>query len=102
MVLYNLFGKIKVKSYSIDQKEVLGQGAFGVVFKGTGAKKQVIAAKRIDGNKHPKMLTQDLDKFLLLDNQNVMKILNVEKTDNILWLILPFCELVFPSKRCFP
>ena len=93
MALYNLFGKIKVKSYSIDQKKVLGQGAFGVVFKGRDAKKNIIAAKRIDGQKHPKVLTQDLNRFLLLDNQNVMKILDMDKTENIVWLIMPFCEL---------
>ena len=67
MALYNSSGKIKVKSYSIDQKEVLGQGAFGVVFKGNDAKKNVVAAKRIDGQKHPKVLTQDLNRLLLLD-----------------------------------
>ena len=55
MALYN--PKIKVKSYSIDQKEVLGTGAFGVVFKGKDAKENIVAAKRIDGNLHPRIFT---------------------------------------------
>ena len=84
---------LRVKSYSIDQGQVLGTGAFGVVFKGSDTKKQAIAAKRIDGNLHPQILTQDLDRFLQLDHPNVMKILDVEKNDNIVWMIIPFCGL---------
>ena len=69
---------LKVKSYSISQTEILGQGAFGIVYKGSDVKENTIAAKRIDGNKHPRILTQDLDRFLQLDHLNVMKILDVE------------------------
>ena len=50
------------------------------------------AAKRIDGKEHPRILTQDLDRFLQLDHPNVMKILDIEKTENILWMMMPLCE----------
>ena len=46
---------LKVKSYSIDQAQFLGSGAFGIVFRGSDAKKNTIAAKRIDGDKHPRI-----------------------------------------------
>ena len=92
MDLYNMFGKIQVKSYSIDQRYVLGQGAFGIVYKGKNAKKNTIAAKRIDGNFHPRILTQDLSRFMKFDHPNVMKILDVEKNENIVWIMMPFCE----------
>ena len=82
---------LKVKSYLIDQRDVLGQGAFGVVYKGSDTKKNTIAAKRIDVNEHPRILTQDLDRFLNLDHPNVMKILDIEKTENILWMMMPLC-----------
>ena len=93
MAFYKLFGKVKVKSYSIDTRDVLGQGAFGIVFKGSDAKKNTIAAKRIDVNEHPRILTQDLDRFLNLDHPNVMKILDVDKSEKIVWMMMPFCEL---------
>ena len=83
---------LKVKSYSINQAEVLGKGAFGIVYKGIDIKKNTIAAKQIDVKEHPRILTQDLDKFLYLDHPNVMKILDVEKTENNLWMMVKFCE----------
>ena len=97
MALSNLFGIkkqiIKVKSYSINQAHVLGQGAFGIVFEGSDAKKNTVAAKRIDGNKHPRILTQDFERLVLLDHPNVMKILDVEKNGNIVWMMMQLCEL---------
>ena len=93
MAVYNLFEKTKIKSYSIDTRDVLGQGAFGIVYKGSDAKKNTIAAKRIDGNVHPRILTQNLDRLMKLGHRNVMKILDVEKTENIVWMMMPFCGL---------
>ena len=83
---------VEVKSYFIDTAQVLGQGAFGIVYLGTDGKKNTIAAKRIDGKEHPRILSQDLDRFLHLDHPNVMKILDIEKTENILWMMMPLCE----------
>ena len=97
MAFSNIFGAkkhlIKVKSYSINQTQFFGSGAFGIVFKGSDAKKNTIAAKRIDGDKHPRVLTQNLDRILQLNHPNVMKILDVEKQSSAMWLIMPFCEL---------
>ena len=93
MALYNMFEKIKVKSYSIDQRDVLGQGAFGIVYKAKDAKNNEIAVKRIDGDVHPQILTQDLNRLIKLDHPNVMKILDVEEDKNIVWMMMAFCEL---------
>ena len=83
---------IEVKSYCIDTTQILGRGAFGVVYRASAADKNTIAAKQIDGNEHPRILTQDLDRFLKLDHPNVMKILDVEKTEKYVWMMMPFCE----------
>ena len=71
----------------------MGSGAFGIVFKGTDSKKNTVAAKRIDGNKHPRVLTQDLDRLQQLDHLNVSKLLDEEKNENIIWIMMAFCEL---------
>ena len=63
-----------------------------MVYKGSYTKKSTIAAKRIDGNVHPRILIQDLDRFLNLDHPNVMKILDVERNENIMWMMMPLCE----------
>ena len=64
-----------------------------IVYKGIDAKKNTIAAKQIDLKEHPQILTQDLNRLMKLDHPNVMKILDMEKTDNNLWLMMMFCEL---------
>ena len=84
---------LKVKSFTVNQGEVLGTGAFGVVFKGSDDKKNPIAAKRVDGNVHPRILTQDLEGLMRLKHPNVMEILDVERNDKIVWIMMPFCEL---------
>ena len=51
---------LKVKSYTINQDEVLGTGAFRVVYKGSCGKKLEIVAKRIDGDKYPRVFNPGL------------------------------------------
>ena len=53
----------------------------------------MVAAKRIDGNLHPRVLTQDMDRLLKMDHTNVMQILDIEKNGNIVWMIMPFCGM---------
>ena len=86
---------LKVKSYSIGlhPSNILGHGAFGTVYKGRDSKQNTIAAKQIDGNKHPRILTQDLDRLMKLDDLNVMRILDTERIENIVWMVMPLCEL---------
>ena len=38
-------------------------------------------------------LTQDFDRLMKLDHQNVMKILDVKKNRKVVWMMMQFCEL---------
>ena len=93
MALSTKHNFLKVKSYTINQAEVLGQGAFGVVYKGSYGKKLEIAAKRIDGDKHPRILTQNLYRIMKLDHPTVMNLLDIEQNGKVVWMIMPYCEL---------
>ena len=84
---------LNIKTYSISTTEFLGQGAFGVVFKGKDAKKNPIAAKRIDGSQHTKVLTHNYEKLLQLDHPNIIQILDIDKQDNIFWMFMEFCQM---------
>ena len=83
---------VDIKNYSINTSKVLGQGAFGIVFKGKDVKKNLIAAKRIDSKRHPKVLAYNYARLLEVDHQNIVKVLNVEIDNGILWLFMEFCE----------
>ena len=82
---------LEVKSFFIDQARVLGQGAFGVVFEGKDKRGNVIAAKRIYTEFHPRVLNQDFETLVKLDHRNVMKILDVEKSEKTIWMMMPLC-----------
>ena len=84
---------LKIKTYSVKTTKVLGQGAFGIVFKGTDMKKNPIAAKRIDGTQHSKVLTHNYETILQLDHRNILKILDIEKQESIIWMFMEFCEM---------
>ena len=85
---------LTLSAYSISQKSILGQGTFGIVFNGRDSKNNTpIAAKRIDGNLYPRILTQDLNRLMKLDHQHVTEILYIEKTGNIIWIMTPLCHL---------
>ena len=83
---------LKVTFFTIDRAKVLGQGAFGVVFEGKDKRGQVIAAKQIDAEAHPRVLNQDFERLVKLDHPNVMKILDVEKSEKTIWMMMPLCN----------
>ena len=84
---------LEIKQYTVHSTEVIGQGAFGVLYKGTDSKKNPIVAKRIDEKRHQRILKLNLDKLLSLDHPNVIRILDVERIDNIFWMFMNYFEL---------
>ena len=70
--------------------EVIGQGAYGIVYKGTDEKGNTIAAKRIDFrpiNQHATRLKNLLD----LDHPNIVKYFDIHNENDILWTIMEIC-----------
>ena len=84
---------LEIKQYTIHSTEVIGQGDFGVLYKGTDSEKNPIVAKRIDEKRHQRILKLNLEKLLSLDHPNVIRILDVERTDNIFWMFMHYFEL---------
>ena len=75
-------------SYTVNIRNILGQGAYGIVYKATDNAGKKIAAKRIDGKKHPGVLNQDLNmnKLRELKHKNVVNILHFYQQENeTLW-----------------
>ena len=84
---------IDIKTYKLNVTEVIGQGAYGVLYKGVDDKKNAIVGKRIDGKQHQRLQTQNLTKLLQLDHPNVIRILDIERRDNIFWMFMHYCQL---------
>ena len=82
----------KINTYTINSKDVIGKGAYGIVYKGKDGKKGTVAAKAIDGKLHPRILDQSFDALLQLNHGNIVKIFDIEKQDNIIWMFMEFCS----------
>ena len=77
---------------------ILGQGAYGIVHKTWNEEGEIFAVKRIDGEKHPRVLRQNLDKLLQLDHDNIVKIFDICQEDQVLFLFMTYCPLGDLSK----
>ena len=53
----------QVKQYTIGAKDILGHGAFGVVYRAKDFEGKHLAAKTIDGKRHPKIWTKIFIQF---------------------------------------
>ena len=83
----------KINSYTVFGTEVIGQGAFGVVYRGTDADRNLVVAKRIDEKQHQRILKLNVEKLLSLQHPNVARILDVERKDGVFWMFMHYFEL---------
>ena len=83
----------KLNTYTIDPNydKILGKGAYGIVYRATDSNLKEIAAKTIDGKKHPGILTQYPDKLLQLNHENIVNIFDFHHQDQKFWLFMEFC-----------
>ena len=84
----------KIKGYTINPKDFLGQGAYGVVYRAVDSKGNKVAAKRIDiGGKHklPNIVT-DVEKLKQLNHPNIVKVFDIHQEESIVWMFMELCE----------
>ena len=75
-------------------RNIIGKGAYGIIYKGTDGNGREIAAKSFLGNKQPKVSKEDLEKLLNINNQNIVRVYDINAaTDNTgLWMFMEFCK----------
>ena len=81
--------------YKIDifPGNILGKGSYGIVYKGVDVTDEIdIAAKSIDGEKHPKLFKDNRQNLLELNHINVIKILELYQKEKTFWMMMEFCN----------
>ena len=81
-----------VKEYTVYAKEVIGCGSFGIVYKASDCSGKSVAAKSINGKMNPRLLKQNLKNLLHLDHQNIVKVMDIHKEEDMLWIFMQFCK----------
>ena len=81
-----------VKHYTIGAKDILGSGHFGIVYRAKDLEGKDIAAKRVDGRLHPKILDQNLEVVLQLNHPNIVDVFDIHKEDRTFWIFMEICE----------
>ena len=84
--------KVPVDQFIINTnfRNIIGKGAYGIVYTGTGPNKQKIAAKTING-KLPRILREDVSKLTRLNHKNIVEIFEFHEQDETFWLFMEFC-----------
>ena len=82
----------QVKQYTIGAKDILGHGAFGVVYRAKDFEGKHLAAKTIDGKRHPKILDQNFDLVLQLNHPNIVDVFDIHKESDTFWMFMEICE----------
>ena len=81
--------------YKIDifPENILGKGSYGIVYKAVDVRdKTDLAAKSINGEKHPKLFKDNRQQLFELDHQNLTKIMDLYQTEKTFWIIMELCN----------
>ena len=82
-----------VKDFTINTKDYIGQGAYGVVYRAFDPKGSEVTAKRVDlaGRSFPNII-KDVEKLKQLDHPNIMKVYDIHQDDNVVWIFMELCD----------
>ena len=82
-------------SHVVDLDNILGQGAFGIVFKGKHATtREPVAVKKLITSKEDggRLALEEIKKYERLPpHPNIVKLLDYHFLDNAFWLVLEYC-----------
>ena len=82
-------------SHVVDLNNILGQGAYGIVFLGKHAKtREPVAVKKLITSKEDggRLALEEIKKYERLPpHPNIVKLLDYHFVDNAFWLVLEFC-----------
>ena len=73
-------------------RNIVGKGAYGIVYKGTGEDGTEIAAKSLDPEKQTKVDILKLQKPLHLQHPNVVKIFDISLNNSGFWMVMEYCK----------
>ena len=78
----------------IHPQNIIGKGAYGIIYKGTDDNGREIAAKSFVNDKHSKISIEDLEKLLDIKHQNIVTVYDINgSTDNTgLWIFMEYCK----------
>ena len=89
--------RLKLAVYSIDVKDVLGKGSFGVVHKARDPDGYLVAAKCIDRTREQNVskFAKGLKRLLDIDEVNVVKVFDIYQEENVVWMFMELrdCDL---------
>ena len=89
-----------IKEYAINSKQVIGQGAYGIVYKGHKDKGNKIAAKQINTKRKHSLpgILKDIERLKKLDHPNIVKVYDIHQEDSVIWIFMELCELADLNK----
>ncbi len=87
---------LSVSEYRVNTHKILGKGSFGIVHKALDKNGADVAAKRIDFtakniNRIPH-IASDLKKLTVLEHENIVRIFNVLKEEETIWVFMELCN----------
>ena len=87
-----------VGNYLFSYSDILGHGAFALVYKGykRGLKNELVAIKKIRKNSFSSLLSKERKEIAILSglkHENIVSMLDFEETVSDIFLVLEFCNL---------